>query len=177
MKWYEVAFGVGVVLWLVRRATHTDAAEVPLAQVRKDLFEVFAARGWPQAEVDRVIRIESGWRPGAVNSETHAVGLTQFLPSYLPRLGFLAGWQTYARLSAAEQIPYIKRWLARSPRGSGIPGDTYVLFAAPKFVGMPGDTIAYPVNSPGWKANPLWREPGDGPVTVAALRKVLLSRM
>lgn len=168
--------GLLVLGWLLLRARHADAEEVPFAETKRRVLELFGAKGYPPREAEAAIRIESGWRPHAVEPHTHAVGLLQFLPSHLSALGFMGGWQAYARLSSAEQLPYIERFLRRAPRGSGIPGDTYVLMAAPRFVGSPADTIVYPVGSRAWQQNPGWHAK-DEPVTVESLRRVLLSRM
>lgn len=58
-----------------------------------------------------VMMNESAITPWAHNANGDAVGLIQFMPPILRGLGFLGGWQAFAKLSAAEQLPFVARYL------------------------------------------------------------------
>lgn len=49
--------------------------------------------------------------PGSVNPESHAVGLIQFMPSTLEKLGYPGSWRDFAELSATEQMDYVRKFL------------------------------------------------------------------
>lgn len=130
---------------------------------------------WPRAELDAAIRIESGWNPAAVNPTSHAVGLIQFMPRTLQRLGYGGTWQEFARLGALQQLPWIRKYLSRwSWR---VPGDTYLALAYPAALGKPDDELVAMEGSPIWNQNPSWRSPGNGPVNAGSIRAVLLRRL
>jgi hypothetical protein len=142
-----------------------------------EVLSALADLGFPRAELDAAIRIESVWNPAAVNPATHAVGLIQFMPSTLRALGFPGTWQDFAKLGALEQIPWIRAYLSRWKWR--VPGDTYLALAYPAALGEPDDKIIA-VEGDGsliWEQNPLWRSPGGGPVTAGSIRALLLNRM
>lgn len=173
MRW-ELPLLLFVAYLLLGKATPRVA---PKGSGKELVLSAFESHGWPRDEANAVVRIESGWKPSAIHPTSHAVGLIQFLPSILPGVGWKRGYRAFSRLSAAQQAPYISRFLDRAPRGSGIPGDTYVLTAAPGFVGKPDETVVYDVGTPGWRANPGWRESPELPVTAGGLRRFLLSHL
>jgi len=54
---------------------------------------------------------ESGWHADAHNPHGDAVGLCQIMPAILRGLGYLGGWETFARMPAEDQIqPWIIRY-------------------------------------------------------------------
>lgn len=144
---------------------------------RNAVLDVFEARGYPRAEANKVVSVESGWRPGAINRARDgtilAVGLIQFIPSTLKRLGYQGTPESFARLSATAQLPWIDKFLAGQKRWR-VPGDTYLTLAAPDFVGAPDETIVYDVGTRAWELNPGLRSANNGPITAGSIRAVIL---
>ncbi|WP_370940459.1 DUF4157 domain-containing protein [Amycolatopsis sp. cg13] len=54
---------------------------------------------------------EGGVGPGSVNPQSHAVGLIQFMPSTLEKLGYPGTWRDFAELSATDQMDYVRKFL------------------------------------------------------------------
>jgi hypothetical protein len=69
-----------------------------------------------------VLMRESSLRPDAWNRSSNAVGLAQFLPSTLNRLGWTGTADQFRALSAEEQLPYVERFL--------LPSSSYGLYSA-----------------------------------------------
>jgi soluble lytic murein transglycosylase-like protein len=137
--------------------------------VRK-VLDVSVDLGIDTKELAHVIEIESGWRPDALNPSTRATGLLQFMPSTAAAMGTTV--DALARMTRAEQATYVRRYLAPYARRIRRAGDVYVAVAGPAGLGQPDAAILYDVGSPGWTANPGWRTPGDGPVTVGRIRAI-----
>lgn len=134
-------------------------------------------RGWPAAELDAAIAIESGWNPSAHHPVTRAGGLIGFMPFIMAKLGWTAGPEAFWRLSAAEQAPFVGRYFDLVNVRWSQPGDTYVALAAPKYVGSTDSTVVYPRGSKAWQLNPGWRDPLTGEITTGSIRRVLLRKM
>lgn len=62
------------------------------------------------ADMLAVMQNESGIRPDAHNPAGDASGLIQFMPFILNGLGWTAGHEAFRRLSAVEQLPYVRRY-------------------------------------------------------------------
>lgn len=130
--------------------------------------------GIPDEEADRVVNIESRWNPSARNSASGAVGLLQWMPSTLAKLGggLIPGVPdvtpaVVTKLSRSGQVPLVRATFSTSQGYSRTrAGDAYLWIAAPGFFHQPPEKVIYPVGSSAWRLNPGWREPGDGPVTV-----------
>lgn len=140
-----------------------------------------ALLGWPKSEIDKVIRIESGWKTTALNPVSYASGLIQLMPFWLTAQHFRPDLSTgkeralaFSQLSADEQLPWILRFFQLIRKTWIVPGDTYVAVAAPAFVGAPDDQVIYPVGSPAWQQNPAWHD-GSSPVTTGSIRKFFLN--
>lgn len=132
-------------------------------------------RGWPAAELDAAIAIESGWDPAAHNKQRFG-GLIGFAPWLLPKLGWEGTPEDFWRLSAGEQAPYVGRYFDQVQRAWSKPGDTYLALAAPAYVGAPDSVVVYPRGSKAWEQNPGWRGP-DGEITAGSIRAVVLRKM
>lgn len=134
-------------------------------------------RGWPAAELDAAVAIESGWNPSAHHPVTRAGGLIGFMPFVLRQLGWGGSPEAFWRLSAAEQAPFVGKYFDIIDKRWSVPGDTYLALAAPKFVGASDATIVYPRGSKAWQLNPGWRDPLTSEITAGSIRRVLLRRM
>lgn len=145
------------------------------SEARTAIVRALELDGWPPLEVDTAIALESGWQPSAVNPTSHAVGLIQFMPATLKAVGFPGTWEDFRRLSALEQLPYIRRYFA--PMRWRQEGDTYVAMAYPAALGKPDSFVIGPVGSVIWEQNSPLREAGAGPVTAGSIRRKLLERV
>lgn len=121
-------------------------------------------------ELAWVIELESGWRPDALNKTSGASGLIQWLP---PTLEDMKGpsAREVREFSRELQAPLVLQFLAPSVRRMTRPGDTYLAIFNPKRLGKPDETIISPPGGLVWQQNPSLREPGNGPITVGAVRR------
>jgi hypothetical protein len=141
-----------------------------------DVISEGARRGWPPAELDAAIMIESGWDPHISNRSTNAGGLIGFMPFVLRDLGWKGSPESFRSQSARAQAPWIGRYYDSIGKRWRVPGDTYVALAAPAFVGARDSTIAYKRGSKAWELNPGWRGP-DGEIRVGSIRQLLLRKV
>jgi hypothetical protein len=132
--------------------------------------------GWPAAELDSAIAIESAWDPASHNS-IRAGGLIGFLRTELPHVGWNDGPEAFWQLSATQQAPYIVRFFANTKRAWKVPGDTYLAIAAPSYIGASDSTVVYPKGGKAWDQNPGWRPSDGGDITAGSIRATLLRRM
>lgn len=132
--------------------------------------------GWPPGEVVKVIARESGWRASAINPTTQAVGLIQFMPATLVKLGFMpqadkrARAVAFAELGPTGQQPFIVAYFRAMPHRWRVPGDTYMALFAPSKLPAPDGAVLYAVGSKGWEQNPSLRSAGNGPITAGSVR-------
>jgi len=147
---------------------------MPSAEEKDAVLSAFERAGYPRAEAERVVGMESGWNPAAVNRQSNAAGLIQFMPSTLRSMGYTG--PPFATLSPLEQVPWIERYLKGIGKRWSVPGDTYLAIFSPKFMGAPDDTVMYPVGSAAWRMNPALRSGDDGPITAASVRRLVLPR-
>ena len=144
---------------------------------RAEIVAAFAGMGWPAPEVDAVVNIESGWNARALNPTSKAAGLIQIMPSNLKRLGFTAGPAAFALLDPLAQLPWMLAYWRNTGKKFVLPGDTYLVVAAPSFVGKPSATVVYKQGSKAWEQNPLWRPAGGGDITAGSIRALVLRRL
>ena len=143
------------------------------------VIQAIEAHGYPRDEIFSAIRIESGWKPNALNPVSHAVGLFQIMPVYLDNIGFSGTWQDFQKLSAGEQAPYAGNYFGQPGihKAWKYPGDTYVALAAGGYVGKPDSVVVYKQGSKAVAQNKVWDIDKSGDITVGELRNILLSRM
>lgn len=123
--------------------------------------------GVTKKELFDVMSKESSMDPSAINKQSGAAGLFQFIPKVAEELGFTAN--EIASMAPAEQLNlygmYLDRWDYSGDNSLAI------MQAAPAYRNADPDTVIYEVGSAAWKQNPGWREAGDGPVTVRSVNK------
>ncbi len=121
------------------------------------------------AKVARIIGPESGGRADARNKDSGATGLIQFLPSVAESLG--TSTDALAKMSSAEQLPFVMRYLSERGVTSDSPPEDYAMaVAAPNFIGKPPDTVVYAKGSKAWEQNPAWRPKDGGDITVGSIQ-------
>lgn len=123
--------------------------------------------GVTKRELYDIMAKESSMNPSAINKQSGAVGLFQFIPKVAEELGFTT--DEIARMAPAEQLNlygmYLDRWDYKGENSLAI------MQAAPAFRNADPDTVIYEVGSKAWEQNPGWREANDGPVTVQSVNK------
>lgn len=114
---------------------------------------------------------ESGGDPGAKSNLSSATGLIQWLESSANEMGTTTA--ELARMTRAEQVPYIMKWMQLKGVTPESPPEDYALaVAAPAFVGRSKDldTVVYSEGTDNWKANrPWWPTKDGGDITVRSI--------
>ena len=82
----------------------------------REVGEVSRRIGCRSRDLLAVMMRESGLRADARNRVGNAVGLIQFLPGTLARLGWLETPEEFRALNADEQLPWIEKFLRPSSR-------------------------------------------------------------
>ena len=134
-------------------------------------------RGWPAAELDAAISIESGWDPQAFAPSTNAGGLIGFMPFVLRKLGWTGTPESFRAQNAGAQAPWVGKFFDLINQRWRVPGDTYLALAASGHVGDNDADIVYKRGSKAWELNPGWRDKVTGEITAGSIRRVLLRRM
>ena len=127
----------------------------------KDMLEKYP--GLTEEELLRVMQGESNFNTNALNSDSGAVGLFQFIPSTAEMLGYTTG--EIQNMSASEQLGVYDKYLETFNYSGGNLG---IMQAAPAYASR-GDS--YEVYAPGTKAfdqNPGWVG-SDGKITVGSI--------
>jgi hypothetical protein len=129
-----------------------------------------------------VLRFESGLRPDAVNPTSHAVGLIQLLPrTAADLLGLPPGSadrerravETFAAMSADEQLDYVEAYLDRVLGGRGATNlrDAYMAVLYPAAVGRGDAFVIARAGGPSALERAVYRQnaaldaDGDGAIT------------
>lgn len=122
--------------------------------------------GVTETELFNIIKGESAFDPMAVNPNTNASGLFQFIPDTAKMLG--TDVETIQAMSPAEQLDLYDKYLdTYDYQGEGLG----IMQAAPAYRKYADDEVIYDVGSAAWKANPGWRPVGDGPITKKSLNR------
>jgi hypothetical protein len=112
-----------------------------------------------------VIQGESGFNPTAMNENSRATGLFQFIPSAAETLG--TSVEEIRGMPPAEQVRLYEKYLdTYNYDGSNRLG---IMQAAPAYADKDQDAVIYDVGSAAWEQNPGWRELNDGPITVRSI--------
>lgn len=116
---------------------------------------------------------ESRFRPDAVNPETRATGLIQFMPATARALGTTV--EDLRRMTATEQLPFVARFFAPY-HGKLAPRDV-ILAALGQGIGKPDSTPVvdkegrpFVKGTIGYKENPGLDTDGDGTITLGDVR-------
>lgn len=96
---------------------------------------VASALGAKHLDLLQVEMAESGVRADAMNRSTRASGLIQFMPRTLEGLGWRHGDEAFRKLSAAEQVPWVRRYFAPHAGKLDTPERLYVAVFLPALLG------------------------------------------
>jgi hypothetical protein len=121
--------------------------------------------GLSRPEIFRVIKGESAFNPQAVNPDSGASGLFQFIPKVAKELG--TSTEAIREMSPAEQLELYDQYLSKWGYSGKVSLGT--MQAAPAFANADPDTVVYKRGSKAWEQNPGWRPQGGGDITVASI--------
>jgi len=121
--------------------------------------------GLSRTEIFRVIKGESAFNPQAVNPDSGASGLFQFIPKVAEELGTTV--EEIRRMNRVQQLELYDRYLSRWNYSGKVSLGT--MQAAPAFANADPDTVVYKKGSKAWQQNPGWRPRDGGDITVASI--------
>jgi hypothetical protein len=121
--------------------------------------------GLSRPEIFRVIKGESAFNPQAVNPDSGASGLFQFIPKVAKELG--TSVEAIREMSPAEQLELYDQYLSKWNYSGRVSLGT--MQAAPAFANADLGTVVYKKGSKAWQQNPGWRPQGGGDITVASI--------
>lgn len=132
----------------------------------EETLDLAAAENDLDADAMRaIIGPESGGQGGAVNAQSGATGIIQFMPSVARSLG--TSVEELRQMSPAQQVPYAVQYFKSKGITAESPADDYALaVAAPAFIGQPDAAVVYKKGSAAWQQNPAWRPADGGDITV-----------
>jgi hypothetical protein len=118
---------------------------------------------------------ESGVDPSAQNPHGRATGLIQFMPQILSNLGWTDGPDSFAKLSAEDQLPYVQKYFSpHAHHGLTSAGRLYQVTYLPATIaaGQGADFVISAAAGPfarEYEANKGLDTDQDGRITVADL--------
>lgn len=123
--------------------------------------------GFPADWLFRAIEFETAgsWSPSITAPTSSATGLIQFIESTAKGLG--TSTSELATMDRAQQMAFVKKYLAPYKGRINSFGDLYMAIHYPKAVGRPDSYVLYSKGSPEYSANTSLDSNGDGTVTKA----------
>jgi hypothetical protein len=119
--------------------------------------------GLTKDELYRVIQGESNFNSNALNSDSGATGLFQFIPGTAEFLGYSTG--DIQNMNPAQQLGVYDEYLTKFDyRG----GDLGIMQAAPAYANKPPSYEVYAYGTKAWEQNRGWRD-DEGRITVGSI--------
>jgi len=119
--------------------------------------------GLTKDELYRVIQGESNFNSNALNSDSGATGLFQFIPGTAEFLGYSTG--DIQNMNPAQQLGVYDEYLTKFDyRG----GDLGIMQAAPAYANKPLSYEVYAYGTKAWEQNRGWRD-DEGRITVGSI--------
>jgi len=106
----------------------------------KKLLEVSASVGMQPEQILNIMALESSVSSSAINKDSGAVGLTQFIPSTLRSVGYTGSSYDFAKEPGEVQLEYIEKYIKRVSGGKPLKSATqlYVANLLPIALRLPG---------------------------------------
>ena len=121
-------------------ASSVDTSAIQDPDFNKKLDKIANALGIESRHLLAIMKMESGVNPSAVNKDTGATGLIQFMPDTASSLG--TSVEALRRMSAVEQLDYVYKYFKMVGVKPGMDlGDLYMAVFMPKFIGYPDDFV------------------------------------
>lgn len=133
---------------------------------QKKLREVCSVIGVNPEHMKVVMNAESGINPRAINSESGATGLIQFMPDTARALG--TSVEELRQMSGVDQLEFVEKYFRHHAGKINSPEDLYMATFFPIGLGRPDDWV---LRSKKLSARAVWRAnkgiaPGKGRITV-----------
>jgi len=125
-----------------RRALSSPAGVAHLKDpdFNNKLQRVADSLGVDKAHLIAIMQAESGMDPAAVNRQSNATGLIQFMPKTAKSLGTTV--EELRTMNAVDQLDYVYRYFKMVGVKPGMnAGDLYMAVFMPKHVGAPDNTV------------------------------------
>lgn len=117
-----------------------------------------------------IMKLESSLNPQAVNSNTGATGLIQFMPNTATGLG--TSTKALYGMSASEQMPYVELYLKKAGVKPGMDiGDLYMAVFMPAMMGKKDDHVISTAGKKVYDYNKGLDTTKDGVLTVADVKQ------
>ena len=148
-----------------KASDHTSKEElendVSFTDKLKEMLDKYP--GLIKDELYRVVQGESNFNTKALNSDSGATGLFQFIPGTAEFLGYTTG--EIQNMNATEQLGVYDQYLTKFDyRG----GDLGIMQAAPAYANKPKDYEVYAYGTKAWEQNKGWRDT-SGKITVESI--------
>lgn len=140
----------------------------------RKLQKVADSLGVDKAHLIAIMKAESGMDPAAVNPQSGATGLIQFMPKTAQSLG--TSVEELRTMSAVDQLDYVYRYFKMVGVKPGMDaGDLYMAVFMPKYVGAPDDTVLGQQGAGGFSGkvyaqNASLDKDGDGAITISDVK-------
>jgi len=152
-------------------AGNIDTSVIQDPDFNKKLDKVANALGVSSKDLLAIMKQESGVNPAAVNKQSGATGLIQFMPSTAASLG--TSTSELKNMSAVEQLDYVYKYFKMVGVKPGMDlGDLYMAVFMPKYVGANDNTVLGKEGANGFSGKVYAQNKGldrnkDGVITVA----------
>lgn len=140
----------------------------------RKLQKVADSLGVDKAHLIAIMKAESGMDPAAVNPQSGATGLIQFMPKTAQSLG--TSVEELRTMSAVDQLDYVYRYFKMVGVKPGMDaGDLYMAVFMPAHVGKPDDTVLGQQGAGGFSGkvyaqNASLDKDGDGAITIGDVK-------
>lgn len=151
------------------------------ASFRRALYEGATKRGWNPDYLACVMSFESGFKPGARNQYSNALGLIQWVSdssfdATARRAGMNVKRSQLPELTAAEQLPLVFAWYdGKGITGSSSVTDYYLAVFMPALVGKPTSYVAARSGTKAYEQNAGFDRDGKGYYTVGDIGRSIQS--
>lgn len=122
-----------------------------------------------------IMSFESSLNPQAVNENTHATGLIQFMPKTAQRLGTTT--DALRRMSGEQQLDYVYKYFAPYKGKLGTLEDAYMAVLYPSAMGKGPDHVLFSSPSDAYRFNDSLDSNHDGKITVAEATSFVRQRL
>lgn len=155
-------------------ASSIDTSAIQDPDFNKKLDKIAGLLGVDSSHLIAIMKMESRMDPAAVNKQSGATGLIQFMPDTARSLG--TSVEALRGMSAVEQLDYVYKYFKMVGVKPGMDlGDLYMAVFMPKYVGADDNTVLGKEGASGFSGKVYAQNKGldknkDGAITVADVK-------
>jgi hypothetical protein len=155
-------------------ASSIDTSAIQDPDFNKKLDKIAGLLGVDSSHLISIMKMESRMDPAAVNKQSGATGLIQFMPDTARSLG--TSVEALRGMSAVEQLDYVYKYFKMVGVKPGMDlGDLYMAVFMPKYVGADDNTVLGKEGASGFSGKVYAQNKGldknkDGAITVADVK-------